>query len=254
MTVSETSFAKGLRVLGVLIDNGPLRIEEIAAQVRIPASSVYRYARDLVAAGIIDGNDGVYSPGERLTQLAQVTSWTDRLTRFGLPVLSDLTKQTGETSILTVRVGHQALVVERAESSHAMRLSFERGALRVLYAGASAKVLLAYAPQTVIDQVLADPMPPLAEHTPTRARLRQQLADVRDHDYAISYGEVDSQAVGVAVPVFCGPEFIAGLSVAGPAHRLGQTQARRVLHQAQAAAQTLTTYLEHDAGVRTGTS
>lgn len=248
MTSTETSFAKGLRVLGALMDYGPMRIETIAQETGLPVSSVYRYARDLIAAEILENDNGVYSPGERLAQLARVTSWTDRLSRFGLPVLRELTERTGETSMVTVRVGQSALVVDRVESKQAIRLSFQRGSLRALYAGASAKVLLAYAPQSVVDAILNAPMPTLGDNTPTPSVLRRQLADVRSRRYAISFSEADSHAVGVAVPVFCGKELIGGLSVAGPAWRLDHTQARHALRQVQAAATQLTHALELDAG------
>lgn len=252
MPTSETSFAKGLRVLGALIDHGPLRVEAIAVETRLPVSSVYRYARDLVAAGILENDEGVYRPGERIAQMGRVTSWTDRLRRFGLPLLSELTDRTGETSMLTVRVGQSALVTERVESAQAVRLSFQRGAMRALYAGASAKVLLAYSPAAVQERVFADPMPPLGDNTPTASALRRQVAETRAKGFAISYGEADPHAVGVAVPVFCGPELICGLSIAGPAYRLDQTQVHRVLREVQSAGEQLAHALEGDAGIVPG--
>jgi len=241
---AETSFAKGLRVLGALADSGPLRIETIARQTQLPVSSVYRYVRDLVAAGLLESHEGIYHPGERIAQMARVTSWTDNLSRLGTPILRDLTEQTGETSMLTVRVGRSALVLEQVESPHAMRLSFQRGSLRMLYAGASAKVVLAYAPQSVIDDVLNGPAAEVGPNTPSTAMLRRQLLEVRSNGFAVTFGEADAQAVGVAVPVSCGKEFVCGLSIAGPAYRLAEAQTRRVLRQVQKAGKQLSHLLE----------
>lgn len=247
MAAHETSFAKGLRVLGVLIDFGPMRIEAVVEKVGLPASSVYRYARDLVAAGILENDDGVYCPSERLAQLSRVTSRTDRLTRFGLPVLTKLARDSGETAMLTVRVGRSALVLCRVESEHAIRLSFQRGALRVLYAGASAKVLLAYAPRPIVDTVLKSPMPQYdTGDIPTSEVLRNQIAAVRAKGYAVTHGEVDRFAVGIATPVFCQSKFVCGLSVAGPASRIDQTSTQRILRQVKLAADELGNALETD--------
>lgn len=241
---AETSFAKGLRVLGALADSGPLRVETIARQTQLPVSSVYRYVRDLVAAGLLESHEGVYYPGERIAQMARVASWTANLSRLGVPILTALTEQTGETSMLTVRIGRSALVLEQVESPHAMRLSFQRGSLRVLYAGASAKVVLAYASQSVIDDVLNGPVGRVGPNTPNTAMLRRQLLEVRSKGFAVTFGEADAQAVGVAVPVWCGGEFVCGLSVAGPAYRLAEGQTRWVLPLVQQAGEQLSELLE----------
>ncbi len=240
----ETSFAKGLHVLGAVANNGPMRVDTIAEETELPVSSVYRYARDLVAAGFLESDEGIYRPGERLAQMARVTDWTGHLSQLGLPILIELAHESGETSMLAVRVGRSALVLDRVESSQAMRLSFQRGSLRMLYAGASAKVLLAYAPPTVVDDVLAHSMVKLTQNTPTAVSLRRQLANVRTNGYAVTYGEVDTHAVGVSVPIFHGPAFVCGLSVAGPAHRLDEKRIRRVLSLIQAAGEQLSLTLE----------
>lgn len=234
------SFARGLEVLGALADNGPMRADAIAAYADMPLSTVYRYMRSLVAHGFVEAREGTYAPGERLAQMARTSGWSDQVLTLGTPVLRELAAATGESAVLTTRVGRSALVIDHVESAHAIRLSFQRGALLPLYAGASAKVLLAYAPRAVLADIIAEGLRPFTPRTPNERRLRQQLADIRADGHSVTHGEADEHAVGIGVPVFRGAAVACGLSVAGPRVRLEPGRIQDVLDQVTAAGARLT--------------
>lgn len=227
--LDSSSFARGLEVLAALADHGPMRADVIAARTGMPASTVYRYIRSLVAFGFLESRDGVYAPGERLAQLTRVSTWTDQLLRLGAPILQNLAALSGETAMLTVRVGHSAQVIDRVESPQAMRLSFQPGSLHPIYAGASAKVLLAYAPAAVVEDVVAHGLTPLTPSTPDEDKLRRQLAAIRGNGYSVTHAEADMHAVAVAVPVFRDNTCICGLSIAGPAYRFEPARAHQLI-------------------------
>ncbi|NDZ78685.1 IclR family transcriptional regulator [Streptomyces sp. SID10853] len=234
----QTSLGKGLAVLAALADHGPLRVDALAERTGLPSSTVYRYVRELVAFGFIESRDGVFVAGERLAQLARTSGWNDRLTRYSSPLLAELSTTSGESAILTVLVGRSALVVDRAESPQAIRLSFEQGSLLPLHAGASAKIVLAHAPAAVVDDVIEHAWPDGPGKDAADRRLRTQLAGIRQAGHATTHSEADQHAVGIAVPVMCRGTFACGLSLAGPAYRIDAARARELLE------------LLHDAGRR----
>ncbi|WP_255950591.1 IclR family transcriptional regulator [Streptomyces odontomachi] len=247
-SASPTSLGKGLAVLAALADGGPMRVDTLAECTGLPPSTVYRYVRELVAFGFIEPRDGVYVAGERLARLAHSSGWNHRLTRYSSPLLAELSRASGESAILTVLVGRSALVVDRAESPQAIRLSFEQGGLLPLHAGASAKIVLAYAPQMVIDDVIEHALPGDRGNA-AALRLCAQLAEVRRTGQVVTHGEADQHAVGIAVPVFTGSTFTCGLSLAGPAYRIDAARARELGDLLRRAGRRLSQTLTATAGL-----
>jgi len=231
-----SSLAKGLEVLTAVVDSGPQRADEIAARTGIPLSSVYRFVRTLVSTGLLQSSGGVYHIGPRLRRGADEQDRTAHLREIAQPVLRWLVDQTEETALLTVRTRLHALVVESEDSFHPMKVSFTRGQIRPLHAGASAKILLAYAPEPVLKELLAAGLERYTASTPTKRRLPKQLEDIRSQQYSITVSEVDLHAVGVGVPVFLGGELICALSVVGPEHRYEAHRIPKLLQALQEAA------------------
>ena len=139
------------------------------------------------------------------------------------PDLQTLAAASGETVLLTVPDEHAlaSLCIDRVESRHPLRLSLEVGRLTPLNAGASAKALLAFLPQSEIDDVLSRPLQRLTPSTITEpAVLRSELESIRERGYAISIEETDTAAWGVAAPVRTLDGYaIAALGLVGPLHR-----------------------------------
>jgi DNA-binding IclR family transcriptional regulator len=150
-------------------------------------------------------------------------------------ILAGLAQETGETALITVRAGMSALCVEQVESPHRMRMAFEVGQVLPLAAGAGSRILLAYAPEEVIESVLSHPLTAYTSSTPDASKLRRQLENIRATEVAISRGEFIDGAFAVAVPIFHQDSVIAGMTLAGPAARCThqwQVMARPVLSEA----------------------
>jgi len=236
---SVSSLAKGLEVLGAVVDAGPQRVDELAVRTGIPPSSVYRFVRTLVSTGLLEASGGAYHVGPRLRRATEQPDGIAHLREIARPVLSWLVDRTEETALLTVRAGQHALVVDSVDSFHPMRVSFARGQIRQLHAGASAKVLLAFAPHSVLKELLAVGLERYTANTPTRNRLPKQLESIRAQRYSLTLGEVDLHAVGVGVPVFLDGELVCVLSVVGPEHRYEAHRVPKLLQALQEAAERL---------------
>ena len=152
----DTSFARGLRILLTVADRGEVRAEELALLLDTPTSTVYRYLRTLTAFGFVDRRDGRYLLGPRLVIGSGTNVTSEQLIRIADPVLRYLVAETGETAVITRRIGLSAVCLHRVESEQPLRgHARSPGSMSPLHAGATGRVLLAYALPEIIDEVLA---------------------------------------------------------------------------------------------------
>lgn len=213
-----SSFERGLRVLITICDRDQVRVEDLVAQLGLPTSTVYRYLRPLRDLDLVEETDGYYRAGGRLAGNGRGVS-NETLALLARPTLAELARDTGETALMTIRIGNHALCLAQVQSPHPVRMAFEIGQVLPLQAGASSRVLLAHAPAEVVDRVLGGDLPTHTPATPDAAKVRRQLESTRTLGYTTSRAEFIPGAFAIAVPVFHGDEVIAGLSVAGPANR-----------------------------------
>ena len=93
------------------------------------------------------------------------------------------------------------------------------GDMSPLYAGAPGRVLLAFAPPEVLDEVLAQDLVRITDRTPTEAELRATLGGIVMTGMAISEGELIEGSVAMAAPVFREDGIVGAIAVIGPAFR-----------------------------------
>jgi DNA-binding IclR family transcriptional regulator len=226
------SFLRGLKVLIAVAESGEARADQVAADVGVPLSTVYRYLRTLRDLDLVEERDGSYVPGWRLLELSGQDLAHTRLVELGHSFLREIAQATGETAVLTVRAGTHAVCLRQVESQHPIRMAFKIGQLLPLYAGAGQRMLLAHAPQAVVERVLNQPLRHLTDHTLDRAAIARELQQIRRNGYLVSHGEIAEGAIAVAIPVFAGGEIVCSLTVAGPEARCGnvwQSNARATL-------------------------
>ena len=200
---------------------------EIARRLDMPRSTTYRYLQTLRSYNLIEEDArGGFRLGTRIFQLGRIARQGLGYVEVARSYMEELATLTGEVVLLTRRSGSQVVCVERVEGDprHPIRLSYERGHVLPLHAGASAKVLLAFSDRADIDAVLntSEVLPRYTDRTVTdRAALERQLARIRSDGYAISAGEVDEGVRGIAAPIFqADGRLAAGLSLVGPQFRL----------------------------------
>lgn len=219
---------------------------EVASKLDMSRSTTYRYLQSLRASGFLEEEDGAgrFRLGPQILRLARIARKGFGLSEAALPVMRTLAAQTGEDVLLTRRTGAQVACIEREPGVHMVRLSYERGHLLPLHAGASALVVLAFAPDEEIDRVLeeAAPLERFTEQTLTDPGLvREKLGVIRAKRFALTEGEVDPGVRGIAAPVFWPDGRVAaGLSVVGLAYRLTDDVVERVITEVRSAAEEVT--------------
>ncbi len=223
--------------------SGQATVAEVAAELEIPQSTVYRYIRSLRDYALIEESGGVYLPGWRLMDLGGQHLTHTRLVEVGTSYLQDLTDQTSETSVLAVRAGSHAICLRQVISPHQARYVFRANELLPLHAGAGQRMLLAYAPNPIVALVL-ERMTSYSPSTPGKESLVKLLEQSRKNGYTISRGEFQPGAVAVSVPVIVDGELACTLTLAGPAARCSSDQwVRRSLNLLTSTAADLAPHL-----------
>lgn len=199
-------------------------LEEIMQDLNVPRSTAYRMVKSLLDRGFLrkGAKTGQYQLGYQLVQLAQLADTRAELAQAAIPVLEEIVKEFGETSFITVRSGWQALCLEQVESPHPIRLSYSKGRTLPLYAGGSAKVILAHLSQRDQEKILSRDLNTFTDPALVDPDIiRLNLDDIKKKGYAVSRGETDLGAVAICVPILDSEgKLLGGLTVAGPAGRM----------------------------------
>ncbi|WP_067479125.1 IclR family transcriptional regulator [Actinomadura hibisca] len=198
--------------------------QDVADHLGVSRSTAYRYLQSLVGSGFIEEQRPAgYRLGPRVFELARLARKGLGLSEIARPVMRELAAEVGETVLLTRRTGATVVCLEREESGHPVRLSYERGHVLPVNAGASALVLLAWASDDEVADVVAQAgLPRFTEATVTDAGvLRERLARIRAEGTAVTRGELDPHVLGVAAPVVGADGGVAAaVSIAALSHRV----------------------------------
>jgi len=245
---NNCALERGLRLLDVVVERGGLPVRDLAEAVGLPVSSTYRYVRQLRDAGYLYEAAGCYSLGPKFESAPEIQR-AGHLVELAVPWLRRASDLTGETALVTVRILTAAVCLERVVPPAGSAPSFHRGTVRALDAGASATVLLAYAPDEVVRSVVAASGYSRGETEEAVRAVRRRLAGIRRRRFVVSYGEVDEGMCAVAAAAFRYGECICGVSVVGPRDRLADERLDRATQVVCAAAAGLSTQLSSARGV-----
>lgn len=210
---------RALTLLAMFTEAQPeLSATEVAESLGVARSTAYRYLETLVQSGFLaETGRGAFRLGARILELARIARAGFGLSDVCVPAMRELAAECHQTVLLTKRVGNSIVCLEREESSEQyVRLSYERGTVLSPNAGASALALLAWMPEPEVRKLLAAaPLPQFNPNTMTDPdEIVHRLGEIKDQGFAVSIGEVDPTAQGIAAPIFGRHgDVVAGLSV-----------------------------------------
>lgn len=233
----DKTLMKGLRVLEcVARSKNPRGATDVAAELGMTKSNAYRTLQTLVALKYLAKltDQPAYEPTTKLFELGSLVGNRFEVKRMALPILQEIVRRTGENAAVSVLDEHEVVYIERVDSPNPVRSVVRTGERLPSYCSASGKLLLAYAPEKLIDS-MKDKLLPFTEHTVTDLpTLREHLAKIREKGVATVRGEWHLQVAGIAVPI-CNPagKVIASLSISGPADRLKTPQIRECIKAAE---------------------
>ncbi|MGY1915393.1 IclR family transcriptional regulator [Blastococcus sp. SYSU DS0973] len=216
------------RALGVLdafgSDTPRLSLSEIAERTGTPLTTTHRLLGELTGWGaLVRRSDGRYEIGRKLWDLGLLAPVQLELRQVAAPFLLDLHTTIRDTVHLAVREGLAALYVDRVSGRESVPVVSQVGSRLPLHATGVGKVLLAAAPDDVVDQTLRSLSPITRRTVVDPAQLTRELAEIRRRRYARTCEEMSPGAASVAVPVqverATGPLAVAALGIVVPPHR-----------------------------------
>ncbi|MET7608669.1 IclR family transcriptional regulator [Streptomyces avermitilis] len=226
-----TAAGKAFKVLATFDRDHPSQtLSEIAQRTGFALSTTHRLLTELARWGALErGRDGAWYVGLRLWEIASGCPRTQILRDAALPFMQDLYEATHENIQLAVREGTELVFVERIAGHRSVELITMVGTRFPISSTGMGRVLLAYAPRDIQEEVLASSLRAWTPHTVTDATmLRAQLDRIRREQVFFSDRQLSESTVAVAAPVrigWTGPVSAAlGIVVAargaGRAHRL----------------------------------
>jgi len=200
-------------------------VNELARYLKLSPATVYRILATLASEGYIERNPTTekYSLGPEALFVGLAYLNHKHLGTECLPVMRNLSINTGETVNLGALRGKNVVYIQQVESPQPLRFAREVGTHVPLHSTALGKLLLAFLPEARQRELVASIE--LTRYTPVtitdRAALLEHLRLVREQGHAITNEEYISDLRAIALPVrdYTG-EVIAGLSIMGPSSRL----------------------------------
>ncbi|GAA4627867.1 IclR family transcriptional regulator [Actinoallomurus vinaceus] len=203
-------------------EDDALSLAELVRRSGVAKASVHRLAQELLAWGVLERSGTRYRLGLRLFEIGQRVPRQRTLREAALPYMEDLLIATQETIHFAIQDGLEVLYVEKLIVHRGLNKQSRVAGRLPLYCTATGKVILAFSPASLFQEVVRNELRPLTRKTLVQpGLLRAQLEKVRTDRYALEVEETRLGYMSVSVPVFSTPTTLAGaLSITAPTCRM----------------------------------
>ena len=198
---------RGLAILELLDSRSEgATLSEISRAIGVPKNSTMRMLQTLAERGYVTRDEltmRVALTG-KLLRLGQPRVGGLSLVESALPAMRGLRDAVGETVQLGISIGDEGVVIERVESSQAVRIAVEIGLRFPLHNNAPGKVLLSHqSPRMRQQQIRRLKLDGFTKRTITNEdRLIEECETVVERGYGTDWGEADEGIHCVAAPIF----------------------------------------------------
>ena len=230
-----------LRILSLFrLDRPVITPEWLMGELGVSRASVYRDLGLLAKAGMLERvADRGYVLGPLVVELDRQIRLADPLLQAAEELLGRLSEETGSAVLLCRFHGSKVMCIHQVKARNpGLSVSYERGRAMPLYRGATSKIILAYLPLRQLKQLWAADRQAMVDagFPDDFAQLGKVLAGIRDDGHYITAGEVDTDAVGFAVPLRDGEHLLGSLSIVMPAQALTPAVSKTTLARLQSVA------------------
>ncbi|OAH09462.1 IclR family transcriptional regulator [Streptomyces jeddahensis] len=211
------SVRRALDILGLLSEDRPvITLREITDATGLAKTTALRLVQTLEDSGLLWSHPAGYTAGPGLWRWAYLARSQWEVPRETRKVMRDLADRLGETVNIFIARDVSRVCVAHEESPHPLRHVVDVGDEQPLWAGASSKILLRDASETLLRRVAT-----ASPHGETYAdQLRAWSQEAAQRGYAVSSSEWDEGLTAVAVPVTGrSGAVVASLSLSGPSQR-----------------------------------
>ncbi|MBU3032013.1 HTH-type transcriptional regulator BhcR [Paracoccus marinaquae] len=218
---------RALDILELLAGHTGLTLSEVAEKMDQSPSTVHRVLHTLAARGIAESDQATQAwyIGPATFRLGSAFMRRSGIVERARPVLRALMEHSGETANLGILNGQAVLFVSQSETQQTIRAFFPPGTRSPLHASGIGKALLAFGRPEILRELLEGPeLTRYTEKTLTTfEQLHEDMARTRARGFSFDDEERTRGMRCIAAPVFdLSGEAVAGVSVSGPTHRIGQ--------------------------------
>jgi len=244
-----TSLARGLAVIRVFSDRRrSLTIPQISQLTKFSRAAVRRCLYTLGRLGYVSTGPRLFNLEPRILELGHAYLSSTPLAPAAQPILDTLCESLHESCSVSILDGSDILYVARSSTTvRLLSVDLGVGSRLPAYCTSMGRVLLAYLPEERLREYLAHAE--MIAHTKrtitSRAKLLNELADVRKKGYAIVDQELEIGLRSIAVPVqLKSGSAAAAMNVGTQAARVPIGELReRIYPQLRGAAQRLSALL-----------
>ncbi|MEH7254458.1 IclR family transcriptional regulator [Neobacillus niacini] len=220
------SVSRALDIIALVgMKKGGLGVTEIANQIDINKSSVFRTLSTLVQYGYIEQENETqkYKLGYKFLDMSTKLLESIDLRKEAKPFLQELENRTNEVIHLVVYDQGEVVYIEKLEGNETLRTHSKVGKRAHMHCTSVGKAILAHLPDndvlTIIDR---KGMPFHTEHTITEKEvLFDELKQVRQKGYSLDQEENEYGITCIAAPVFDHlGNIVAAVSISGPTTRM----------------------------------
>lgn len=205
----------------------PLGISEISGKLELNKSTVFNIVYTLMDLNVLEHqSDNKFRLGTRFYILGNMAGKRSDLIQIAHPYLEMINEQTKLSAFLGLRSGRQAILIDKVDSAHGIKVSSEIGMQMPVLAGAGIKAMLSQLPDEEIDEILA--RSELKRHTPNsivdRDVYKAEILKVRNQRIAYDREEYIEGMVALAIPIKVnGKDLQAAIWAVGLTHQVPET-------------------------------
>ena len=199
-------------------------LADLSKLVGLHNSTTFHLAKTMVSLGYLrqEPDSKRYRIGRPLFALAASALDEIEMVNLATPVLEELSRDTGDSSHFSVRMGDAVVVIARTGGPGPFQLADRVGVVRPAHCTALGKVLLASLSEDQLARFLqrVELTPHTAKSITDAATLTREVAKVRRSGVAHDDGEFNPEVRCIAVPVhdFTG-QIVGALGISGPIWR-----------------------------------
>lgn len=202
-----------------------LGVTEIANQIDINKSSVYRILSTMAQYGYIeqDRETGRYKLGYKFLEVSSKLLESIDLRTEAKPYLQELENETNEVIHLVVYDQGEVVYIEKLEGNETLRMHSKVGKRAPMHCTSVGKAILAHLPSSVVLDILERKgMPIHTDKTITNQDdFLKELIQVKQKGYALDLEENEWGIICIAVPIFDhSGKVAAAVSISGPTIRM----------------------------------
>lgn len=222
--MSVHSVDRAVSILQVLARRGPTAVTDVANELGIHKSTVFRLLYTLEARGLVDQTStrGRYQLGYGVVQLAAGASRKLDLSQVSRRICEDLAERVGESASVDIADGDSVLSLDQVIGAASVTSVNWAGKRTPMHATSSGKIFLAFMPSEQRAAYFGRPGQRFTEHTITgRRELEAELAQVRDQGYAATMEEFEIGLAAIAAPIRdINGQVVGAISISGPNFRI----------------------------------